>query len=82
MLSTRLEVFSLDQSRYPAKLEELTQPTPNYPHGFVDGLPLPIDGWKQAFEYSAAADGASYRLWSIGADGVDGGGEGDDVVAP
>jgi hypothetical protein len=81
-LATRLAVFQLDQGHWPKKLDDLAQPTTNYPGGFLDGRALPADAWKHAFVYELAGDGAHYRLWSIGADGVDASGKGDDLVAP
>lgn len=82
VLATRLAVFQLDQGRWPGALDELTQPTPNYPDGFLDSGSVPADGWERAFVYSLASDGASYRLWSLGPDGLDASGSGDDLVVP
>lgn len=82
VLATRLAVFQLDQERLPSALDELTRATANYPDGFLDSANVPVDGWQRAFVYSVASDGASYRLWSLGADGLDASGTGDDLVVP
>jgi hypothetical protein len=79
-LATRLAVYKLEAKRYPARLEDLLLPTASFPRGFLDGRELPRDSWKNAFSYSATADGSDYRLWSMGPDGVDQSGEGDDLV--
>jgi hypothetical protein len=79
-LATRLAVYKLDVKRYPARLDDLLLPTVSYPRGFLDGRELPRDAWKNTFSYSASADGSGYRLWSMGPDGVDQSGEGDDLV--
>ena len=57
------------------------QPTESYPRGFLDGPSLPADGWGRPYVYAVDEGGAGYRLRSVGADGVDQGGEGDDVRA-
>jgi hypothetical protein len=80
-LGGRLAVFRIDQGRFPPTLAVLADPTPSYPRGFLDGDALPDDGWGRAFRYEVGADGASFRLWSLGPDGVDGAGAGDDVLA-
>lgn len=77
-IGTRLLVFQLDRGAYPVVLEELTQPSPNYPQGYLDGEPLPVDGWGRAFAYRRSDDGGEYRVWSFGSDGLDG--SGDEVV--
>ncbi len=80
-LTTRVAVFKLDQGRAPTELAELCKPTANYPRGFVDADVLPNDGWGNAFHYNSNTNAAP-MLWSSGADSVDAGGTGDDIVAP
>jgi hypothetical protein len=70
-VATRLLVFQLDRGTYPDALKELAEPSPNYPEGYLDGQPLPSDGWGRALSYQRASDG-EYKLWSVGPDGVDG----------
>jgi hypothetical protein len=79
-LSTRLAVFRLETGAYPGELAALVEPTENYPRGFLDGGAVPQDGWGRAFVYAVSDDATTYRLWSIGDDGVDQGGEGDDLL--
>ena len=79
-LATRLAVYRLEAGRYPASLDRLLEATDNYPRGFLDGEPLPVDAWGNGIGYDASLDGGSYRLWSYGPDGADQSGEGDDLV--
>ena len=79
LLATRLAVYKLEAGRYPAELATLSQPTENYPRGFLDGRELPLDAWENPFSYSVEADGTGYRVWSRGPDGVDQSGGGDDL---
>jgi len=78
-LATRLAVYRLEQGRFPAELPQLAEPTPAYPQGFVKAGTLQ-DGWGRPFAYRVLEDGAGFRMWSLGADGADQGGLGDDVV--
>jgi hypothetical protein len=80
-LSSRLAVYRIEHKRFPTELSDLCVPTASFPRGFVNGDALPADGWKRGFVYDVTPAGDSYRLWSIGPDGVDGRGSGDDVVA-
>ena len=74
-----LVIFKAENSALPETLEELSVPTASYPKGFLEALPF--DGWGRAFFYSSDKEAGSYRLWSAGADGVNNGGRGDDVVS-
>jgi hypothetical protein len=79
-LAVALSVYRMDHGGFPATLDQLTQPTEAFPGGFLDGQPVPADGWLRAFHYAPTADGNGYRLWSAGADGIDQSGAGDDVL--
>lgn len=79
-LATRLAVYKLESGGYPATLSVLVEPTSDYPRGFLDGRELPLDAWDNAFAYSVSDAGTGYRLWSLGPDGVDQDGQGDDLV--
>jgi hypothetical protein len=73
-------IHKLDLDVYPETLEILLQPTEAFPEGVIGEKTVPNDGWGQPFRYEPAPDGSSYRLWSVGANGVDESGEGDDVT--
>jgi hypothetical protein len=77
-LRASLKAHELELNRYPSTLTELVQPTQNHPRGFLDGAELPRDGWGRAIEYTLGENG--YTLWSLGPDGVDQRGAGDDIL--
>ncbi len=79
-LKVSLVVYKSDVGAYPTRLAELLEPTTNFPSGFLGDEGLPNDGWGRAFRYALPEDGDSYRLWSMGEDGVDQEGAGDDVL--
>ena len=62
----------------PEALTALLQKTPAYPGGYLEGGSVPQDAWGQAFVYALSDSG--YTLWSIGANGIDDGGAGDDLT--
>jgi hypothetical protein len=79
-LRTALSVYKLDRGAFPDALAGLLEPSPSYPSGYLDGrTALPLDAWGRAYRYLRAPDGASCRVWSVGPDGVDQDGAGDDV---
>lgn len=63
--------------RYPETLDALTESSEFLPNGVFNGEPLPVDGWGQSLGYRVEEGG--YGLWSVGANGEDEGGAGDDV---
>lgn len=75
-----LVVFKNARGGYPDELRELLEPTDAFPKGFLDGSRLPADGWGRPLRY--APHGDTFELWSVGPDGVDQGGAGDDVPTP
>ncbi|HUR27762.1 MAG TPA: type II secretion system protein GspG, partial [Planctomycetota bacterium] len=79
-LETFLAVYRVEAGTFPASLDVLLMPTKNYPKGFVGKSALPNDGWDHAFKYAQKEGGQSYRIWSMGPDGIDQDGKGDDVV--
>ncbi len=74
-----IAVYRADAGRIPDQLALLTKPTTNFPDAFLNGKPLPQDGWKREFIYKPEADGKKYALYSAGPDGKDDNGAGDDV---
>jgi hypothetical protein len=78
-VATRLEVFRIESGRYPRELAELLVPTDNFPRGYLERDSVPLDGWERELVYLPSTDGGSYSLWSLGEDGVDERGGGDDV---
>ena len=78
-LRTRLAVYRLENQRYPPALGTLIESTPSYPKGYLKEQVLPPDAWGHALLYSTDAEGSTFKLWSMGPDGVDQQGQGDDV---
>jgi hypothetical protein len=75
-------VFKADRGAYPASLEDLVTPTADFPDGYIGSKGIPLDGWGQELHYSLAEDGASFKLWSSGPNGIDESGAGDDQSLP
>ena len=77
-VSVALTLYQLDHDdAVPQTLEELTKSAPNYPKGYLEGA-VPADAWGNALLYKP--DGKTFTLYSAGANGVDEGGAGDDMV--
>ena len=74
-----LVIYKSENAGFPGALSDLLAPTVTYPRGFLNSDTLPADGWGNELQYAAAPGGAGYRLWSAGPDGVNNGGDGDDV---
>lgn len=89
MLSNALDTYRLEVGRYPNSsegLEALVQQPPgatrwNGPYLRKEGVPK--DPWGNEFQYRAPGEnGRPYDIYSLGADGTDGGdGENQDVVS-
>ena len=84
-VSNALDMYKVDNSRYPTTaqgLEALTTPpadAKNYPDGGYIKGGYPTDGWENELQYVApGSDGRPYDLFSLGADGEQGG-EGQDA---
>ncbi|MFQ5749488.1 MAG: type II secretion system protein GspG, partial [Planctomycetota bacterium] len=81
-LETGILVFQLEVGRYPGNLAEIVRPGENYPHGY---LPQPARGivpdpWGRDYVYLPPSGNGSYLLYSLGPNGQDEGGKGDDVT--
>jgi hypothetical protein len=76
-----ITLYQLDHSgAAPATLAELTAKSTNYPDGYVTGGAIPKDSWGHDFVYAKTGDG--YKLYSMGPNGQDDGGSGDDLQYP
>jgi hypothetical protein len=75
-------VYKADRGAYPATLGELVTPTADFPDGYIGGKEVPTDAWGHVLNYTLAEDGASFRLWSTGPNGVNEDGGGDDQSLP
>lgn len=84
-VSNALDMYKVDNSRYPTTaqgLEALITPpsdAKNYPEGGYIKGGYPTDGWENEMQYvSPGSEGRPYDLFSLGADGQQGG-EGQDA---
>ncbi|MGI9470655.1 MAG: type II secretion system major pseudopilin GspG [Rubripirellula sp.] len=69
-----VETFYADQGRYPTTdegIEILARGTDSWPDGFLNKVPL--DPWKNAYEYISPGSTQPYEVISLGADGREGG---------
>lgn len=84
-VSNALDSYKIDNARYPTTAQGLdaliTPPADakNYPEGGYIKGGYPTDGWENEMQYVApGSDGSAYDLFSLGADGQQGG-EGQDT---
>ena len=85
-VSGSLDEYYLNNGKYPSTQEGLqalitpVQGTKNFPDGgYIKGGKIPTDGWENDLQYvSPGTEGRTYDLFSLGADGKEGG-EGQDA---
>jgi hypothetical protein len=74
-----MTVYKLSEDRYPSSIADLVQPVPDYPDGFLGRSEAPVDPWGNGYLYRLNERGKPF-LWSAGPNGIDDGGQGDDLV--
>ncbi|MBU0753611.1 MAG: type II secretion system protein GspG, partial [Planctomycetes bacterium] len=80
-LSNGCFVYKIEYNKYPQSLEELLKPTEDWPNGFFSAENLPVDPWGNGYQYkNLEGTDKNYIIWSLGPNGVDEGGKGDDIV--
>ncbi len=79
---TALGVYRTQFGRVPATIAELLQKTDMFPDGFLKSGAVPKDGWGRELVLLTSKEGVAYELYSLGADGIDQHGAGDDVRLP
>lgn len=83
-LEGALGLFRFDVGRYPTSSEGLqalienNAGIPNWSGPYLDKKTLPKDPWRRDYQYRSPGQHSDYDLWSVGADGVEGG-EGDNA---
>ena len=81
-LGAALDLYNLENGRYPSTAEGLaalvTAPAGNtrWNGPYLKKPDVPRDPWGNAYQYRSPGDHGAYDLFSLGADGVEGG-EGD-----
>ena len=67
--------FKMDTNYFPESLDELVEDPGDLEGwqkgGYLDDTVIPLDEWDN--EYIYEVDGADFFIWSLGADGEDGG---------
>lgn len=78
-LSQAMEMYRLDNMRYPPSLDALAQPRPTGGGAYVRNLPE--DPWGRPYQMSAPGpNGSPFEIVSLGSDGTPGGeGENADI---
>ncbi len=79
---TAIAVYRSQFGHEPKAVADLLQKTDAFPDGFLTAGSVPKDAWGRALVYSSSDAGGAYALYSIGADGIDEHGAGDDVRLP
>jgi len=76
-IMTAIDLFQADNDSYPESLDELTEPTDEFPQGRISAIPK--DPWGGDYEYVPDTD-HGYDLICYGRDGAEGGeGEDEDI---
>ncbi|MBB1126178.1 type II secretion system major pseudopilin GspG [Thiospirillum jenense] len=85
-LSATLDLYRLEVGRYPTSVEGLqplvTNPgnAPNWNGPYLKKGNVPKDPWGYDYQYRSPGENGAYDLWSLGADGQEGGdGENQDI---
>ena len=78
-ISAGMTVFKISEGRYPDSIDDLVKPLADYPEGCLGKPEAPVDPWGNPYRFRLN-DKKKPMLWSMGPDGVDQGGESDDIV--
>ncbi len=78
-LKAGVTIYKLQHNQaIPERLEQILEPSADYPQGCIGSEKLPIDPWGNAYLYKKTETG--FVIWSIGPNGQDEGGAGDDIA--
>ncbi len=75
-------LYRSERGELPAAIEDLLRPSEAFPSGYLRRGSVPVDEWGRAPRYARTEGGQGFLVWSLGPDGEDAEGAGDDVVAP
>ena len=83
-LKASIQIYKITQSNYPGSLEALLQPLDDFPNGAYLNERLPTDPWGNGYRFELAMHPKKRKempkLWSLGPNGIDENGEGDDIL--
>jgi general secretion pathway protein G len=77
-LAASIDLYRLEVGRFPPYLNALVAAPSNVPRWngpYLRKSVVPDDPWERQFLYRVPGEHGPYDLWSLGADGVDGGSE-------
>lgn len=87
-LAATLDMYKLDVGRYPASEEglnaliEAPESAKRWNGPYLQKTKIPLDPWQQDYHYVVPGEHGKFDLYSLGADGKEGGeGEDQDVVS-
>ena len=73
-ISSAVESFAIEHDgRHPTTLTELVTPDPTGRTYLKDRRTMPLDPWKNPYEYEPPTAARAFRVFSPGSDGVPGG---------
>jgi len=85
-LKASMTVYKIGTGDYPSSLEDLVRPLDDFPDGaYTASDTVPMDPWGNPYRFSMEPSPSRNgrimpKLWSVGPNGVDESGEGDDVL--
>lgn len=77
-IKAAITIYRISEGDAPEALSLLVKPLADFPKGALNRPDLPVDPWGN--DYRFAMDGRKAQVWSPGPNGIDEGGEGDDIV--
>lgn len=77
-LHKAVKFYKIDTGQYPDSLEDLVEQPPGVTgwnkDGYLDGVAdIPLDPWNYPYEYDYPGEYGVYDIFSLGADGKEGG---------
>ena len=81
MFSTAIDSFRLDVGKFPADLKELRESSDKKWNGPYLPKDIPLDPWGNPYEYKNPGEHGDYDILSMGPNGQNEGGEGDDIAS-
>lgn len=83
-IKASITVYKISMGGYPDSLADLLTPLDQFPQGAYPDGELPLDPWGNGYRYTMAEHPTKRRmmpkLWSLGPNGIDENGEGDDIL--
>jgi general secretion pathway protein G len=81
MFGTAIDAFRLDMGKFPSSLKDLRELSDEKWQGPYLPKDIPLDPWGNPYEYKAPGEHGDYDTISMGPNGTNDGGEGDDIAS-